>query len=381
MEASRYADSPPPGAAAPIASPSPQPTADATDPPSSDPSAPTMSTNPQTDGEDQFAQTRGPDDLFDDDFTPIPQAAPQPQPPTGPRNRGGPANRNQRAGPRGGQGGRSVPNEDVPQPEKTPQADDIDAQPDGPAREERRAGAVRGDRSGTGGVKKPKLSESELTARLADMSLKSAAREAAHRRAEADEASFREREHQDTVKRLAERQNRQRMDEEREKNRMRKLKSVGGREWDLEKGEDDGRQGEAGRGSGFRRGAYGGVARDERVYEDGGGERGGYDGGPRGARGRGGRGRGRGRGGRGRGSLASEDHGGERTPDPTADNDFPALPASQTETQQKQEQTPAAQTTSPATNADLPPMSPPAEGSSWAEQVERAPPATEPQEG
>ncbi|KAI9826563.1 MAG: hypothetical protein M1832_006159 [Thelocarpon impressellum] len=105
--------------------------------------------------------------------------------------------------------------------------------------EEARPGAVRGDRSKTGGVKKPKLTEDELSTRLASIKLKNAAREEAHRRAEADEASFRQREKQEQAKRAEERQNRQVMEGERERNRLRKLKAVGGLEWDSEKQEED----------------------------------------------------------------------------------------------------------------------------------------------
>jgi hypothetical protein len=119
---------------------------------------------------DEFAQTRPPDDLFDDDFVPIPESEPIPdptpvavepeqrqllrEPPKGPKahvpRRGGGAQR----------GGRSSPPKSEPAP-VTPQAavtEGDDAEPAGPAaaaaKVERKEGAVRGDRSGTGGIKK-----------------------------------------------------------------------------------------------------------------------------------------------------------------------------------------------------------------------------------
>lgn len=107
--------------------------------------------------------------------------------------------------------------------------------------------------------------------------------------------------------------NRRVLANEREQNRMRKLKAQGGREWDAEKEEERNRGdfGEARRGGQYRRGMHGGIAGDVAkttgpgegttpVEEDWGGGRG-FRG--RG-RGRGGRGHGRGRGdaGRGRGS-------------------------------------------------------------------------------
>jgi hypothetical protein len=118
--------------------------------------------------------------------------------------------------------------------------------------------AVRGDRSGTGGLKKAKLTESELSERLAAIRLKNASLEAAHARAEADEQNYRERETQAQIdereKLKKERQNRQQMIGERERNAQRKLKAMGGREWDLEKTEQ-----EEDRGGRARRGAHGGV--------------------------------------------------------------------------------------------------------------------------
>lgn len=62
---------------------------------------------------------------------------------------------------------------------------------------------------------------------------------AAHARAEADQASFMEREQIAAKKRREELASRRVMDKEREQNRQRKLKAQTGREWDSEKREDD----------------------------------------------------------------------------------------------------------------------------------------------
>jgi len=179
-----------------------------------------------------------------------------------------------------------------------------------------RTEAVRGDRSGTGGIKKTKLTEVELSERMEKIKLKNASLEEAHARAEADEALFNQREAEAQEKRKQERQNRQQMMGEREKNRLRKLKAVGGREWDAEKAEME--ADENSNRSQFRRGAYGGVAFDRQSM-------------PSGAevqqeaiedpwapvedtrRGYRGRGRGRGQGSRGRG-RADMQQGGGRNP-------------------------------------------------------------------
>src|SRR5947199_10853154 len=101
-----------------------------------------------------------------------------------------------------------------------------------------------------------------MSARLESIRLKNAALEEAHRRAEADEASFHEREQRELAKRVEERANRRVLEGEREKNRLRKLKAVEGREWDAEKREEDTVGGRGRGGSHFRRGAYGGVVND-----------------------------------------------------------------------------------------------------------------------
>lgn len=203
------------------------------------------------------------------------------------------------------------------------------------------------------GNSQDKLTEEELSERLAAIKIKNAAREAAHRRAEQDEASFRQREHNDAVKQREERANRREMEGERERNRLRKMKALHGREWDAQKDEADFVEV---RGTGkalYRRGLHGGVggagARGRGGHgddvRDGGAGAGavgpesgnGFGNGrgrgefiPRGSRGRGGRGgpRGRGRGGHFAGDRAP--HPGASTdasvPSVSSEKAFPALP-------------------------------------------------------
>lgn len=162
---------------------------------------------------------------------------------------------------------------------------------------------MRGDRRATGGVKKPKLTEDELAEKMARIQIRNAELSAAHDRAEADAASFAHREtqakQQSAQKQKEERRDRQQMIGEREKNRMRKLKAMEGREWDAEKQEDDFEKG----GRYDKRGGFAGDKGDyndgrEYLYQE-----------PRG-------GRGAGRGGRG----------GRPTPQTApAQEDFPAL--------------------------------------------------------
>lgn len=104
------------------------------------------------DPKDEFAQTRV-DDLFDDDFTPLPQPTPQPTPqrhvPTGPRDRENPSHRGPTQRGSRGRGGRR---EGPPEEEQTSASGAQDEA--GTVKEAPREHAVRGDRSGTGGVKK-----------------------------------------------------------------------------------------------------------------------------------------------------------------------------------------------------------------------------------
>jgi hypothetical protein len=348
---------------------------------------------------DEFAQTRGVDDLFDDEIIPI-SAEQQAQPvehATGeqrteedttqdetsatrrPRGhyRGAPGERGRGRGRgRGGRGGRPVQDgppksealeEKVDQVEKEAiqdgddqtteedkeQATKEDLSPSKPSghSEAPRVQAVRGDRSGTGGIKKvwtggqsqvtqrvyktdcfqPKLTEEELAERMAAAKLNAAKKAAAHARAEADEASFQQREKVAAEKRRQELVNRKAMDGERERNRLRKLGAQTGREWDAEKREEDftGRRG----GSQYRRGMHGGVTgfsrRDDVPEEDGSNHRGRG----RGGGGRGGRGRGRGSHRGGRGDFSGSREGTPETAAPSApgvsnESEFPALPGS-----------------------------------------------------
>lgn len=257
---------------------------------------------------DEFAQTRPPDDLFSDEFEPITDPvieepiAPIQSIPSGPRHKKGT--------PRNG-AARQVPNMPANGDHTTPA-------------EAPRPESVRGDRSKTGGIKKTKLTENELSQRMEAVRLKNQSLEAAHARAEADEASFQAREAEDIQKRKLERQNRQQMMGEREKNRQRKINQLGGREWDADKADEQ----DAGRGSQYRRGAHGGIVPDARptvrqadddlsqyIYQD---------------NARGGRGRGKGQGagtagrgrGRGRGTLPDGEAPIQAVPTST---DFPSL--------------------------------------------------------
>lgn len=256
---------------------------------------------------DAFAQTRPPDDLFSDEFEPITNPVieepivPIQQIPSVPRHKQGP--------PRNGA---------VRQASNAPATGEHATPTEAPRQE-----SVRGDRSKTGGIKKTKLTEDELSRRMEAVRLKNQSLEAAHARAEADEASFQAREAEDIQKRKLERQNRQQMMGEREKNRQRKIDQLGGREWDADKNEDL----EACRRSQYRRGAHGGVAPDTRsttreadddisqyIYEDN----------ARGSSRDRGRGRGTGRGrGRARGTLPVS---GMTKQDVPTSADFPSLP-------------------------------------------------------
>lgn len=340
-----------------------------------------------------FAQTRGADDLFDDEFTPIPESVVQSfvRPPRIPYTqlpaqggRDGPVSQG-----RGNRTRDSFSRQQMSQPTptgpetQTSATSDIQKelasnssvytdpstllQQDPPPPQPKQSTAVRGDRTATGGTPKPKLTEEELTARLAAVKLNNAKRAEAHRLAEADEASFQQREENASQKSKEEGQAKRIMNMEREKNRLRKLGAQAGREWDEGKEEIDRKEE---RGSQYRRGAHSGV-----TYEGGRGGRGGRGGtftedeadyhngdhnqefqerrgGHRG-RGRGDRGRGRGRGG------FNPNNNTQRAP-PNFVVDFPALPTTWKGAQP-----------SKAPPFDTPP-SPAAEGSSWADEVQAA---------
>ena len=330
---------------------------------------------------DEFAQTRGADDLFDDDFTPIAEPttqnleAQQHSPQRGGRNGPTPQGRGYRH-PSVNTKSRPPASEQNTTPSQSSQSDthplhpsEVDQvtpfQQQPSPQQQRPPTAVRGDRTATGGIAKPKLTEDELSARLAAAKLNNAKRAEAHRLAEADEASFQQREAQASQKRKEEGVARRAMNAEREKNRLRKLGQQAGREWDEGKEEQ-----EASQGSQYRRGAHGGVAYDT---VRGRGARNGYqdDGhnpvfdGRRGGQGPVERGRGdRARGGRGRGEFNQGAHSRttnatQKAPDPEAD--FPALPTAS----KKKQPTPA----QPTTKAEKP-LSPAVAGGSWADEVQ-----------
>ncbi|THX56337.1 hypothetical protein D6D06_04397 [Aureobasidium pullulans] len=176
--------------------------------------------------------------------------------------------------------------------------------------------------------------EQELAEKMSRISLKNEKLAAAHARAEADAADFAEREEVAAKRRQEERRDRQQMMGEREKNRLRKLKAVGGREWDAEKPDDADAFGGPRQAGGRGRGAHGGIAgqrNPEGAREGFGGDREEYTDGReymyREDRGRG-RGRGRGgRGGSGRGGRGpqQEKQPSQSVPKPT---DFPDLSGS-----------------------------------------------------
>ncbi|KAF3039662.1 hypothetical protein E8E11_004604 [Didymella keratinophila] len=351
------------------------------------------------DPSDSFAQTAGTDDLFfDDDITPISQpvveqsstlgaeapvfvpAPEEPAPPAAPQAPSAPkAPREPRHADRGGRGrgrgrsegrgrgrggrGRGGPAGDIrleegaaqdsptpaPKPETTaPDANEPPSDaPTGPSVPT--TASVRGDRTLTGGSKRTRLTEAELSAKLASMRSKNDALNAAHARAEADAKAAEAREKvlkQQEVERKkvaaekqkAERKDRQQMMGERERNRQRKLNAQGGREWDLEKEDGFDGTGEE-RRRGAARGAYGGVAAPRappggRELFDDGGDSGASRGRGRGRGGRGGRGDGR-SGGRAdfqdssRSDVRHHDtRGGKQTSQrPPTSTDFPELPS------------------------------------------------------
>lgn len=392
---------------------------------------------------DEFAQSRGDDDLFDDEIVPLeaptspspqklatqlqhvpleptPSAPPQaanphisPAPTTREdgyqgartRSRGRGANVSARGNPpkRGGGGGltdsrwaskpttpsqpTSAPKDPIPQPsiEAQPSGDDQPLAadqteddnavpiPTGPANPTSRTPAVRGDRTATGGVRKPKLTEEELSAKLAEAKERSQNRAAAHARAQADAASFEERERVAEQKRAKDRVERKAMDNEREKNRQRKMAVMGGREWDAGKNEEDFKASANGRGG--RRLYQPGLTPQQQYaqddddlkqyewHEDRGRGRGG-----RGRGGRGGRGRGRG----GRGALnnddgASSQH--QQQPTWSAEADFPALPGSESMPKKPSGNDTSSSKPTPK-RWDSTDVQGDSGGGSWAEQVE-----------
>jgi hypothetical protein len=198
--------------------------------------------------------------------------------------------------------------------------------------------SVRGDRTLTGGNKRTRMTEEQLNAKLASMRSKNEALQTAHARAEADQASFEareavlkqqevERKRLQAEKQKADRQNRQQMMGEREKNRQRKLNAQQGREWDIQKEDGFDGTGEE-RRRGAQRGAHGGVASSRHAgpsadFHDDAHESHSQRGGGRG-RGRGGRG---GRGGHAGSSRQDGRQGGAESQHPPTTADFPELPS------------------------------------------------------
>ncbi|KAK0362303.1 hypothetical protein LTR91_019640 [Friedmanniomyces endolithicus] len=194
---------------------------------------------------DESAQIRSENDLFSDDFTPVAQPVVERAAPS--RGRGD-SQRGRGRGRGRGKGGApaAAPPIDSAQPAPAVQQKETQEQTSTPALDNAPTGprkegvtSVRGDRHATGGLKKPKLTEYELAEKMAKISIRNAELNAAHARAEADAASFAEREvqakQQAAQRQKVERKDRQQMMGEREKNRMRKLKASEGREWDAEK--------------------------------------------------------------------------------------------------------------------------------------------------
>lgn len=226
--------------------------------------------------------------------------------------------------------------------------------------------AVRGDRTATGGLKKPKLTEEELTAKLAAAKTRSENLSAAHARAEADAASFAERERAAAEKRVQDVANRKVMEGEREKNRARKMAVMGGREWDAEKNEEDFRMASRGGSRGNNpRGANGGVRASRELFPDDDLRQ--YQwkedrGGPRGGRGRR---RDRGSDRSVPGGRADQRNSAAHQLDVAGEADFPFLPAS---TKPKDNRSASTRQGQNKSSSEV--LSPTAGAGSWADQVE-----------
>jgi len=233
--------------------------------------------------------------------------------------------------------------------------------------------AVRGDRTLTGGVARTKLTEEELSAKLAAAKERSQTISAAHARAQADAASFEERERVAMEKRRKEAEVRRKMDEERERNRRRKMEGAGGREWDVEKREED--FNDRGRGAEYTRGVHGAVRYDRdngrgrhTALDSENDDLSQYEWNEDRAKGRVGRGRGRGRGARGdaRNSRAAATPANQ--PDISAETEFPTLPpASKAKDDMKNKVKRPEQKRLPSDTA-----SPRSGTGTWAEQVEQS---------
>lgn len=133
------------------------------------------------------------------------------------------------------------------------------------------------DRSTTGGVRRPKLTDEELAAKMERVKLNNQRLIEKRRKAEEDELRFKREEEEikkkdeesrmeEEKRRVAAEKGRKELDKEREKNRERKMKAAGHREWDSEKKEEDynpPQQNEAQ----YRRGAHGAVANTKREHD------------------------------------------------------------------------------------------------------------------
>ncbi|KAL4978789.1 hypothetical protein BDW66DRAFT_129563 [Aspergillus desertorum] len=170
-------------------------------------------------------------------------------------------------------------------------------------------------------------------------------------------------------KRREERANRRVMDNERERNRLRKLEALNGREWDAGKPEEQ-FSGRGGRGRGqYTRGMHGGVSGYTRRVEESQGDREldndsqphdygqGYRGRGRGGRGRGARVRGGHRG--GKPDALALDKAAPPTPVISNEEEFPSLPGGE----KKEEES------APVSGESLKLLSP-ISGGTWADQVE-----------
>lgn len=214
-----------------------------------------------------------------------------------------------------------------------------------------------------------------MSQRIAAAKENAAKLSAAHARAEADQASFLEREKQAEAKRREERQNRRVMDSERERNRQRKLDALNGREWDATKQEEDYNP-HSGKNQ-FRRGMHGGVSSYARRDFDDGHSREDHSQNSYGyrvrGRGKGGRGRAYSRGPR-RDSTPHDEPATKDTSTPPEvpvvnnESDFPALPSGPKDRPDETKPSPEVKTES----AEKPEkaLSPVSGGASWADQVE-----------
>lgn len=303
---------------------------------------------------DDFATTQAEVDLFEDDFTPNPSAdtstniTPSQPPisaPTRPAKDGHSSWHRNNKGYENGQTGniyrpsdRQIATENAAAAMEPPTEPTTDVKPRNKVTEPREPAAVRGDRSGTGGIKKPKMTEEELTERMEKMKLISEQRAKQHDKQEADKAAQSKIEKLNQQKYAEELKATREQDMERAKNQQRKLRAQGGREWDSEKQDSDIVDRGRGNSSMYSRGAHGGVsagrglgnsryADDHESAEDQGGYFQSRDNRGRGGNGyerRGGRGPRGGRGRGGRGGVASTS---SSVPPTDSTEAFPSLPA------------------------------------------------------